>query len=332
MSPVTIRDVAKLAGVGVGTVSRVLNGSPQVREETRQKVLTAIKELNFSPNVVARQLSSGRTQTIGVVTPFFTFPSFVDRLAGIQDVLDESDYYLVLYSMRSLEQFQRQLNTLIGPNRVDGLIVLSIRFSESDVLSLNPDFPIVVVDNDRIQHYPNISIDNLAGGELATNYLIDRGHQAIGFVGDRISSFGFAPSRHRFVGFKRALRQANLPMNPDWVWCGDHSSEAARQSVKHMLQLDDRPTAIFATIDTLAFGVLAAAQDLGLHVPDDLAIIGFDDIQAARYVGLTTVNQQLSESGQLGAKRMLDWLTQGELSSSEWQTKLSLTIVERATA
>lgn len=331
MASPTIRDVAKLAGVGIGTVSRVLNGSPQVREETRQKVLAAIQELKFSPNVVARQLSSGRSLTIGVATPFFTFPSFVDRLSGIQDVLNESDYDLILYSVSSLSQFEWQLNTLIGQSRVDGLIVLSIRFSEAQVQAINPEFPIVVVDNDRVQHYPNISIDDIAGGELATNYLIERGHQSIGFIGDRISTFGFAPSRRRFIGFKRALRKADLPLNLDWVWCGEHSSEAARQAAREILQLPDRPTAIFATIDTLGFGVLAAAQDLGLQVPGDVAVIGFDDIQAASYVGLTTVNQHLSESGQLGASRMLEWLTQGTLATENWYTQLDLEIVERAT-
>lgn len=332
MASPTIRDVAKLAGVGVGTVSRVLNGSPQVREETRQKVLAVIQDLKFSPNIVARQLSSGRTQTIGVATPFFTFPSFVDRLAGIQDVLNESDYDLVLYSVSSLEQFEWQLNNLIGQSRVDGLIILSIRFSEAQTRAINSDFPIVVVDNDRIQHYPSVSIDDVGGGELATNYLIECGHQSIGFIGDRISTFGHAPSRRRYIGFKRALRKAELPLNLDWIWCGEHSSEAARQAAREIMQLPERPTAIFAAIDMLGFGVLAAAQDLGLHVPDDVAVIGFDDIQAASYVGLTTVNQQLTESGQLGARRMLDWLMQGVLTADDWHTQLDLSIVERATA
>ena len=124
----TIRDVARRAGVGVGTVSRVLNGSPQVREETRQKVLDAIQELNFSPNVAARQLSGGKTFTIGVVSPFFTFPSFVERLAGIQDVLDMSSYELVLYSIRSPEQTQRRLNALINQNRADDMGEMSPNF------------------------------------------------------------------------------------------------------------------------------------------------------------------------------------------------------------
>jgi DNA-binding LacI/PurR family transcriptional regulator len=316
----------------VGTVSRVINGSPQVREETRQRVLAAIEELNFSPNSAARQLSGGKTFTIGVVSPFFTFPSFVERLAGIQDVLDMSSYDLVLYSIRAPEQIARRLHTVITQNRADGLIILALPFDDGQIWLADPTLPIVVVDNIAVERYPSVVIDDIAGGQLATQYLIQQGHSAIGFIGDLIDNpFGFTSTRNRFAGFKQALADAGLPYNPDWCRFGQHSQEAARHSAHAILSRAKRPTALFVSIDTLALGVIAAANDLGLRVPDDVAIIGFDDIQAAGYSGLTTVRQHLFWSGQIAGQAMLDWLANGSLPADRWRTYMSLEIVERST-
>lgn len=328
----TIRDVAKRAGVGIGTVSRVLNGSTQVREETRERVLAAIRELNFSPNAAARQLSGGRTFTIGVVTPFFTYPSFVERLSGIQEVLDHSEYDLVLYSIRSQAQLQDRLRFLVGQRRADGLIVLSLRFDDEDLRLLNPDLPLIAVDNDTVQRYPRIVIDNEDGGRLATEYLIAHGHRAIGFIGEVIdSAFGFTPTRHRMHGFREALAAAGLAYHAAWCRLVSLDQESARQAAREILSQNERPTAFFVAMDMLAFGVLAAAEDMGLRVPDDVAVMGFDDIQAARYLHLTTVRQHLIESGRLASQHMLDWLSAGHLGQENQQIKLPLEIVERAT-
>lgn len=329
----TIKDVAERAGVGIGTVSRVLNGSTQVREETRQKVLVAIQELGFKPNSAARQLSGGKTFTVGVVTPFFTLPSFIERLTGIQDVLDVANYDLVLYSIRYVDQFQRQLRTLAQQSRVDGLIILSLSFYEDEIRQSSPTLPVVVIDNDTIKHYPHIMIDNFEGGQLATHYLIERGHRSIGFVGDvKNDTFGFTSTYRRFEGFQHALEEAGLPLVPEWCHFGDISQESARLSAHAILSSPRRPTAIFAAYDTLAFGTLAAAQELGLRVPDDVAVIGFDDIQTANYLNLTTVRQHLVESGRLGARLMLDWLRNGFVDPKAWDTILPLEVIQRATA
>jgi LacI family transcriptional regulator len=303
-----------------------------VREETRQRVLATIKELNFSPNSAARQLSGGKTFTIGVVSPFFTFPSFVERLAGIQDVLDMSSYDLVLYSIRAPEQIARRLHTVITQNRADGLIILALPFDDEQVWLADPTLPIVVVDNVAVERYPSVVIDDIAGGQLATQYLIQQGHSTIGFIGDLIDNpFGFTSTRNRFAGFKQALADADLSCNPDWCRFGQHSQEAARHSAHAILSRAQRPTALFVSIDTLALGVMAAATDLGLRIPDDVAIIGFDDVQAAGYSGLTTVRQHLFCSGQIAAQAMLDWLAYGSLPADRWRTYMSLEIIERST-
>lgn len=329
----TIKDVARRAGVGVGTVSRVLNDSPQVSPETREKVLAVIKELGFSPNLAARQLSGGKTYTIGVVSPFFTFPSFVERLAGIQDVLDESEYDLVLYSVRSPDRLQHQLRTIINQNRADGLIILTLRFAEHEVQRIKPGFPIVVVsEDDSVQHYPHIMIDNFEGGVLGTNYLISKGHRDIGFIGDPLDNeFGFKSTLQRFEGYRHALDEAGLAFNEAWCRFADYSQDSAREHARQILSASPRPTALFVPIDSLALGALGAVYDLGLRVPDDVAVLGFDDIQAASYIHLTTVRQPLFPSGQWVANQLIAWLREGTPDQDQFEVRLPLEIVERST-
>ena len=287
----------------MGTVSRVLNGSSQVRAETRERVLAAIKDLGFSPNSAARQLSGGKTFTIGVVSPFFTFPSFVERLTGIQDVLDETEYDLTLYSVRSPERLAQQFRTIIGQNRVDGLLVLSLPFDEEEVYRLKPGFPIVVVDNEAVERFPHLAVPNTEGGFLATRFLIERGHRDIGFLGDPIvNPFNFTSTLRRFEGFQQALSEAGLACNLDWCQFAAYGQESARETVRAILTRPQRPTALFVATDTLAIAALSEVRDMGLRVPDDVAVIGFDDIQAAQYSALTTVRQHLVESGRWGAR------------------------------
>lgn len=336
----TIRDVAQRAGVGVGTVSRVINGSPQVADGTRQKVLEAIAELGFSPNKAARQLSGGKTSTVGVITPFLTYPSFVERLAGIQDVLDHHDYDMVLYSIRHPQQTQRKLREIGAQVAVGGLIVLSFllqTFTHEELRRMNLKLPLIAVDHDPQDYYPHIFIDNVAGGRMAAEYLIKKGHRKIGFVGHVIESAfenesGFTSSQRRFKGMKEMLLQSGLPLNEEWYRFGAPNEYSACEQALHILSLPNRPTAIFAAYDTLAFGVQAAIDKLRMKCPDDVAVIGFDDVKAASYMRLTTVNQQLFHSGELGAQYMLERLKTGSFKPDHWHVELALTVIERASA
>ncbi len=333
MQSPTIRDVAKHAQVSVATVSRVLNNSARVREHTRQRVLTAIEELGFSPNSAARQLSGGKTYTIAVFSPLFTRPAFVERLAGIQHTLESSDFELVLFSVRSINQLNQQLSTLARQNRFDGLIMLSVSFEESLIFEANPDLPVIVIDDERASCYPSVVIDNVQGGQIATEHLINQGHRDIGFIGDEQDRvFGFNSSQRRFKGFQQALEANQLESNPIWNAFGPHARHVAHEQAKHILSLSHRPTAIVTASDTQAFGVLMAAEELGIRVPDDVAVIGFDNIEPAEYMNLTTVHARMFESGQLGAQILLDWVAAGEFGQDEWQTKLPLKIIVRKTA
>jgi DNA-binding LacI/PurR family transcriptional regulator len=327
---VTIADVAKRAGVGLGTVSRVLNGSPQVRDATRARVLEAIEILEYRPNPMARGLSRGRCQTLGVVVPFFTHASAVERLRGVVAALDESRYDLVLFNVESTVHRDQHLASITGRDRADGLLVMSLPIPPRDLERLTgAGVPVVLVDA-RGKGVASVVSDDVAGGRLATEHLIGLGHTSIAFIGDDpANSFGFTSSAQREHGYAAALADAGLEFRPALVRHGAHDREVARRLATDLLAQPDRPTAVFTSSDVQALGVLAAAADLGISVPDDLSVLGFDDIELAAYVGLTTVHQPLFDSGFLGAQLLLGAVA-GEVPPAV-EHSLPLALVERRT-
>jgi DNA-binding LacI/PurR family transcriptional regulator len=302
----TIRDVARHSGLSVATVSRVLNDMPIVSADTRDRVRRAVDELGFRRSATARSLSLGRSQTIGVVAPFFTTPSVVERLRGISERLVQHGYDLMLFDVETPGQRADALRDFAQRDRVDGLLVISLPLSDDEVHALRQDdLPVVLVD---IGHpgLPHVVIDDVRGGELAAGHLIERGHRRIGFIGDLPANpFGFTSSERRREGFRRALLAAGIDRAAELERLGVHGRESARALARELLGPGDRPTAIFAASDVQAFGALEAADALGLRVPEDVAVIGFDDIEIAATVGLTTVRQPLRESGAHGADLLL---------------------------
>lgn len=330
MASATIRDVARLANVGIATVSRVLNGSPAVSEATRQKVLAAIEDLDYTPNPIARRLSLGRTLTIAVVVPFFTRPSFVERLRGVEQTLANSEYDLVLYNVESITQRDIYFKTLPRRERVDGLLIISLSPDDDQVKRfLDSEVPTVLVD----AYHPLLSraiIDDVSGGYLATQRLIELGHRKIAYLSDYLENpFNFVSSRYRYEGYRRALKEAQIPFRPEYHQQGEHGRLEAYHMAKQLLTLPDRPTAIFAASDTQAIGVLEAAQELGLNIPQDLSIIGYDDIEVAEYLNLTTIRQPLFDSGMAGVNILLNALETPQEEPQE--VCLPISIVERQT-
>jgi LacI family transcriptional regulator len=304
----TIRDVAQRAGVSLATVSRALNDSPLVNEETKQRIVEAAGELDFAPSLSARRLSLGKTQTITVVTSFLTRPQAAERLRGIDAALTDSEFDLVIYNVETVEKRNQYFQTLPLRQRTDGLLVVSLPPPPEVVPRLErADIPIVFIDaHENTSGLPRVLGDDEKGGQLATEHLLALGHRRVGFVGDEFANpFGFTSSRDRFAGYSRALTNAGLVPATEDVALGAHGRYEARDLAASMLSRADRPTAIFAASDTQALGVLAAAQDLGLHVPDDLSVVGYDDIEACDFVGLTTVRQHLFESGRQGAQLLM---------------------------
>lgn len=329
-SQTTIRDVARSAGVSPGTVSRVLNDSPLVTEKTRQRVLRAIDELDYHPNLIARMLSLGKTLHIGTIVPFFTRPAEVERLRGIVSALSQSQYDLVIYNVETVDQRDTYFDQVPHKERVDGMMVISLPPKKEDIGELSEaDIPIVFVDvhNPELSHFDHVLNDDVAGGYLATNHLIHVGHKKIGFIGDKTPSpFGFTSSRDRFMGYCNALEQANISINEAWTAFDEHDRYTAHLLAEEMLKSPDPPTAIFAASDTQAIGVITASRSCGINIPQELSIIGFDDIEVAEYLDLTTVRQQLFESGQIGVELLLDRIINPDKSPVTQEIKNELIV------
>src|SRR3954463_4446682 len=308
----TIADVATRAGVGVATVSRVLNRRPNVRAETRAKVLEAIDALNYRPSPLARNLSLRRTHVIGVVVPFFTSPSAVERVRGVATALARSPYDLMLFDIESEDRREHAFQLFDRGDRSDGLLMISLIPPDDEVERLHAArLPCVLVDAPH-PAVPCIVIDDVRGGELATSHLIELGHRRIGYLGDKSPDpFRFASSLDRTRGYERALAGAGIELRPGYVCEGTKVLHVARSIAIDLLRGPQRPTAVFAASDTQALGVLEAARILGIRVPEELSVVGFDDVEVAAHVGLTTVRQPLYESGRRGAELLLEMISGG---------------------
>ena len=305
----TIRDVAQQAGVGIGTVSRVLNGNAAVSETTRERVLEAITALNYVPNQMARRLSLGKTMTVGVIVPFFTRPSPVERLRGVEAVIADTPYDLNLFNVETLDRRRRCFQEAARKERVDGLLIVSVTPTAEEARQLRQtNIPTVLIDA-HTPLFSNVAIDDEAGGYAATQHLLALGHRHLGFISDRFDNdLGNGSSEARFNGFCRALHEAGLAVNPAHVRHGIHGRRPACEMALQILRHPTPPTAIFAASDTQAIGVLEAAEQCQLHVPTQLSVIGYDDIEMAEYLNLTTVRQPLFESGTMGMELLLQEL------------------------
>jgi DNA-binding LacI/PurR family transcriptional regulator len=311
MPPSTIRDVALRAGVGIGTVSRVLNNSPLVTSETRQRVLDAIAELGFRPNSVARQLPrKTRIQNIGVITqPFIHYLAFAERMRGVQIGLSEIEqkYELVLYSVSSLLHYEEQLTYIVQNGLVDGLIIIDLDLTnDQKQMLIDAHLPFVGINNFQGYDWPCIGADNVIGGQIAARYLVELGHRRIAYLGDEFDDpFHFKTSQQRLEGLKSILEQHDIPLPDTYICLGRHDDEVTRSMTRKLLQLSNPPTAIFAMSDIQALACLDTARDLGIRVPEDLSIIGFDDLQISYYTGLTTVRQHFELCGKLAVEMLL---------------------------
>jgi DNA-binding LacI/PurR family transcriptional regulator len=335
--PATIADVAAAAGVGVGTVSRVLNGAPNVREATRETVLAAMERLGYRPSHLAVALSRGTARTVALVVPHLTSPSVVLRVAGALAVLGEQGYDTVICNVDTPQQRDHHLVALTGRHRADGAIVVSLRLAAEQVEAFRrARLPLVTIDV-PVPGVPHTLVDDVAGGRLATEYLLSLGHRRIGFIGDTMHGtqaagrlrLGFVSSQRRLTGYRQALTAAGLDVDPDLVRRGPHGPANAEALACELLALATPPTAVFASSDTQAIGVLAAADRCGVSVPGELSVLGFDDIESAALLGLSTVHQPLWDSGAEAARRLCA-LLRGERVLPVVQ-RLALSVVARFT-
>ena len=306
---VTIADVAADAGVGVGTVSRVLNGSEQVRESTLRAVLDSIDRLGYRPSHAAAALVRGTPRTVSLIVAHLTRPSTVVRVASALAVLEEQGYDAIVYNVDSPVERDRHLEALLPTHRADGVLAVGLPLSR-DQLDQFARAGIALVSVDAANAgVPQTVIDDVASGRLATGHLIALGHRRIGFVGDLPFSrppagLGFTSSANRLRGYKQALAAAGIRVEPGLIRRGPHDAATAAEHAARLLKSPDPPSAIFAASDTQAIGVLAAADRLGVAVPERLSVVGFDDIESAAFLDLSTVRQPLAVSGAEGARRL----------------------------
>ena len=307
---VTIADVAADAGVGVGTVSRVLNGGEQVRASTIRTVQDSIGRLGYRPSHAAAALVRGTPRTVAVLVAHMTRPSAVVRVASALAVLQEHGYDTIVCNVDTPLERDRNLEALLPTHRADGVLAISLPLSRAQLAQFTrAGVGFASVDAAAARGVPQTVIDDVAGGRLAAEHLISLGHRRIGFVGDMASGrppagLGFTSSAHRLRGYRQALTAAGLEVRADLIGRGPHDAAVAAELAARLLKLSDPPSAIFAASDTQAIGVLAAADRLGVPVPEQLSVVGFDDIDSATFLGLSTIRQPLARSGAEGAHRL----------------------------
>ncbi|MDI9442233.1 MAG: LacI family DNA-binding transcriptional regulator [Bacillota bacterium] len=304
----TISDVARKAQVSKSTVSRVLNGH-SVREENRIKVMRAIKELGYSPNAQARSLTSGRTNVIGVMVPDMDGPFYGSILEGCQQTLWFHGFYMLVRSTHHEKGSEPNLVKLLWEKRVDGLIILTPREIKEkpmqEVLKelVSTNFPLVIADGDIDNvNVSGVWVDNFLGGYKATNHLLQLNHRRIAII---LGPEDAPEAIRRLNGYKRALKESGVPVDENLIHvAGDYLAESVFRIFPDIMAAG--PTAIFATSDELAYGVLEACKQHGINVPNDLSLIGYDDVPFAKMLTpkLTTIAQPLTALGQVAAGKI----------------------------
>jgi DNA-binding LacI/PurR family transcriptional regulator len=326
----TIYDVAERSGISISTVSRVLNNPEKVNPETRATVLDAIDRLGFVPKAEARARALSKTNRIGVITPFFTAPSFVQRLRGVASALVASNYELVIYTVDSSDRLQGYLSSIPFTGNLDGLIVMSLPIQKKDAKRLiEHGLETVLVEHSHPE-LNCIEIDDVRGGHMAAEHLLGKGHQRIAFVGDEEPhDFELHPAGLRLEGFRAAMKNAGIKIPAEYVQLFDNTQEQAMQAARRLLSLPKPPTAIFAAADVQALSVLKVAREMNVKVPEQLAVIGFDDIDSAEFMDLTTIRQHLDESGKLAVEILFARIA--EPARPPQHVKLPLKLIERQT-
>ena len=303
--PSTLTDVARLAGVSPSTVSRILNGTARVSDDKRRAVLAAIETINFAPNQMAQALKKGRSMTIGIVVQDFASPFFDETLRGVDDGLKGTGYTSIIASGHWNEEEETARIGQLVARKVDGVILLSGRSTSAAIARLAAQRPIVATG--CAVSAPNthgFTLDNEFGAHLAVRHLLELGHRRIAFIAGRS---GHQDAVSRLAGYRRALNEEDIVFDPKLVVDGDFRETGGMAAVNGLLETGQLFSAIFAANDLSAFGARLALYRKGIRVPDDISLVGFDDLPGAAYATppLTTVRQPLYEMGRIAAGAVL---------------------------
>lgn len=328
----TIYDVASEAGVAISTVSRVLNGSSEVSDATRLRVEAAIEKLQFRPQRTARTLAQKQTHSLAVAMPSFTSLFYVEVLKGIKDELRDRDTDLLLCNLGSTAPYQT-LYRFLNRGAVDALILTSLPVDdqlERELLKLHAPVVLLGTQNDQFDAF---TWDDLRGAEVATRHLVERGHTRIGMITAHPWSYS---TDNRIQGYRRGLESGSIAFDPSLVVTGEttkhagFSEEAGYEGMQKLLQQADPPTAVFVTSDVKAFGAWSAAREAGIHVPEDIALVGYDNLKLSRYLGLTTMDQRMYDVGRRATVRLLERM-RGEAGAASREEITPELLVRRST-
>ncbi len=310
----TMKDVARVAGVSTSTVSHVINNNRFVSEAIREKVTAAIDSLNYAPSALARSLKLNQTRTIGMLLTASSNPFYAEVVRGVERSCYERGYSLILCNTDGdAERMNRSMETLLQ-KRVDGLLLMCTENHRpsQDAISRYPSLPIVMMDWAPFGAANDVIQDNaLLGGVMATEYLISQGYQRIACITGPLDK---TTAVQRLDGYRQAMHQAGLPVLPGYEVIGDFEFASGLPTMEQLLALPQRPEAVFASNDAMAVGVYQALYKEGLRVPDDIAVIGYDDIQLAQYMTppLTTIHQPKDSLGELAIDALLHRLKEPE--------------------
>ena len=307
----TIVDVAKIAGVSTATVSRVINSPETVRKQTRDRVCDAMKLCRYKYNSLARGFVTKRSQTIGLIVPTITNPIFAESTRGVQDYANKHNYQVILGNTDYRQEKETKLVQVFREMQVDGMLITTTNLKSRMLKELQEDrFPFVLLYS-TVRKGPMscVGVDNFLGGYKATEHLIKLRHQRIAMLA---GSFSFSDkSYHRWYGYRKCLRDNGICYNPDYLIQSSYSLESGRQGVIRLMSLEQRPTAVFCSNDYLAIGAMEGARDEGLRIPEDLSIVGFDDIPMTSFIvpALNTIRQPAYDMGVVGAQVLLNHIS-----------------------
>jgi LacI family repressor for deo operon, udp, cdd, tsx, nupC, and nupG len=315
---VKIGDVAKMANVSTATVSRVISNAGTVKKETSAKVLEAIKKLNYKPNLLARQLRRLETKTILVVIPDMTNTFFSSVLRGIESVATDYGYQVLLGDIQNIVERESSYLAVLGQKKVDGVILLTARTDQKVLEELSEEYPVVLAcEYYEGSNLPTVSIDNISSARKATEYLISLNHKRIAHISGPLK---VVVGRDRLRGFQQAMAQYGLDIDSRLVQEGDFTYESGFNLMKKLLAVDYPPTAIFVANDEMAIGAIKAAKTSGLRVPEDLSVVGFDDIKFASIFepAITTVVQPTFNMGKKAMELILNLINDNKLEKNQF--------------
>jgi len=311
---VTISHIAKVAGVSKTTVSRVLNENGYVKEETKEKILKVIKDLNYTPSAIARSLSTNKTNTIGVIVPDIMNPFFGEVIKGISEEADSHNLNIILFDTDDNIKKELKALKLLREQRIQGIIITPTSVEDefnSEYLSAleNLGIPVVLVEGHvKYSNFSGVFMDNIKGAFQGTEALIKAGHKNIGIITGRMST---QSAKDRFIGYKKALAFHGLNLKEQYVFYGDYRQEGGYKFTKELLKMEERPTAIFTCSNLMTLGCIKAIYEEGLKVPEDIAIMGFDNLDMVNILGMNIsyINGPAKEIGVRSMKILIDSLS-----------------------